>query len=66
MKASVDRAICQGHARCAVHAPEVFRLDGEGYSFVDNEVVPAGLEAAVRRAAASCPELAITVSEDAG
>jgi ferredoxin len=58
----VDPDRCQGHARCREICPEVFSLDDEGYSVVSAGEVPAGLEAKADRAAASCPERAITVT----
>lgn len=63
MRVSVDLDVCQGHARCARIAPEVFALDEAGYVVLLREDVPAGLEEAVRKAAAACPERAIAVEE---
>jgi ferredoxin len=40
----------------------VFELTDDGYSEVREPGIPPGLEAAVRAAAGSCPERAITVS----
>ncbi|MER9069766.1 ferredoxin [Mesorhizobium sp. M0902] len=31
MRIIVQNAKCQGHARCAVQAPDIFKLDDEGY-----------------------------------
>lgn len=62
MKVAVDPDRCQGHARCWEICPDVFSLDEEGHSVVSMNDVPAGLEAAVSRAAGNCPERAITVS----
>ena len=62
MKVTVDPDLCQGHAQCWDLCPEVFSLDEEGHSVVTAEEVPAGLEAKASRAAANCPERAITVS----
>jgi ferredoxin len=57
---------CQGHARCAAVAPELFDLDDEGYSFVlpgcetiaDND--DETLEIA-QLAVENCPEQAIEI-----
>jgi ferredoxin len=57
----VDRERCTGHGRCYALAPEVFDPDDGGYSVVRMQLIPAGLEQAARRAAANCPEDAITV-----
>jgi len=62
MKVTVDPDLCQGHARCWEICPEVFSLDDVGQATVSVDVVPAGLEAEVAKAASNCPERAITVS----
>lgn len=64
MKVRVDSDKCQGHARCGDAAPDIFQFDEWGHSRVVDENVPEGVEAAVRRAAAACPEHAITLEED--
>ncbi len=60
MNVTVDDESCRGHGVCTTICPEVFTLTDDGYSVVQSPDVPAGLEDAVRRAAASCPERAIT------
>ena len=62
MKVTVDPDRCQGHARCWEICPEVFSLDEVGHSVAAPGEVPAALEAEVTKAAANCPERAITVS----
>ncbi|MEE2852864.1 MAG: ferredoxin [Actinomycetota bacterium] len=65
MKVSVDSQRCQGHTLCAMIAPESFQLsDIDGSSSAVDEVVPADREDQVREAAQSCPEQAITVTDD--
>jgi ferredoxin len=61
MKVTVDADQCQGHARCWEICPEVFSLDEVGHATVAVDVVPAGLEAEVVKAASNCPERAISV-----
>jgi ferredoxin len=61
MKVTVDPDLCQGHARCWEICPEVFSLNEEGNSVVSAPEVPAGLEGRVEKAAANCPERAISV-----
>jgi ferredoxin len=63
MRIRVDRTVCQGHALCAMVAPDLFTLDDEGYSNVDETEVPAGLEDLAHRGMQTCPERAITVVE---
>ena len=60
MKVTVDPDRCQGHAQCWDICPEVFALDEEGHAVVAAGQVPAGFEAKASRAAANCPERAIT------
>lgn len=62
MRAAVDEDRCRGHGVCCAACPEVFTLTDDGYSEVREPDIRPGLEAAVRAAADSCPERAITVS----
>ena len=65
MRVRVDPEVCQGHGVCRMSAPELFHLRVEdGQAYVDSEEVPAGMEAAARLGADSCPERAITVCDD--
>lgn len=59
----VNPTKCCGYAICASLAPEVFKLDDEGFAYVDDERVPAGLEEKARAGAKSCPDKAIYVGE---
>jgi len=61
MRIHVDRSKCSGHALCAAAAPDLYTLDDDGYSTVDELDVPAGMEEAARRGMLTCPERAITV-----
>jgi ferredoxin len=64
---SADRERCQGHARCWEILPELFSIDGDGYSALGRGVpVPAGLEEQAQRAVASCPELALSIEPVSG
>jgi ferredoxin len=63
MRIRVDRTVCQGHALCAGVAPDLFTLDEEGYSNVDETEVPIELQDLARRGMQTCPERAITVVE---
>ena len=64
MKVSVDPEKCQGHNRCYSLAPELFDVDdlGNAHAIGDGHV-PAELADKARRAAANCPEYAITITE---
>ncbi|MFE9924516.1 ferredoxin [Streptomyces sp. NPDC005774] len=61
MKITVDTTACSGHARCAAAAPELFRLDDDGYALVIEGEVPKDLEEAARDGERACPERAITL-----
>jgi ferredoxin len=61
LKIHIDRSMCQDHALCATTAPELFTLDDDGYSNVDQLEVPAGMEELARRGVQSCPERAIEI-----
>jgi len=61
MRITVDQSRCQGHALCAMHAPELFDLDDGGHAVVVADLVPGGLDEAAYMAEAGCPEEAITV-----
>jgi ferredoxin len=65
MRLRIDAGLCQGHARCAALAPELFDLDDDGFGIVrpGRENVPDGdLQALL--AADNCPEQAIVVEPD--
>ncbi len=64
MNVQVDPDLCQGHTLCNMAAPDVFHLrDEDGHAYVAvTEFTPEIIEAA-KRAAATCPEQAITVTE---
>jgi ferredoxin len=62
VKVAVDEDRCRGHGVCCATCPEIFELTDDGYSEVLSPEVPAALALAVRAAADSCPERAITVS----
>jgi ferredoxin len=64
VKVSVDSERCQGHTLCAMIAPDSFELsDIDGTSSPVSEVVPSDQHDAVREAAHSCPEQAISIEE---
>jgi ferredoxin len=63
MRVTVDGDRCHGHQMCAIAAPEVFGSDEIGNAVVLLDPVPAGHEAAVRRAEANCPERAIILDD---
>jgi len=63
MKIHIDESKCQGHTLCVLAAPDLINLrEEDGHSYVLSEDVTPGQEAAVRAAAATCPEQAIKIS----
>jgi ferredoxin len=58
----VDRDKCCGYTTCSEICPEVYKLDEQGFAYVESDVVPRGLEAQAREGAESCPARAITLS----
>jgi len=64
MRVTVDPDVCQGHTLCALAAPGVFLLrEDDGHSYVAGPEVLPEVEEAVRKAAATCPEGAISLEE---
>jgi ferredoxin len=62
VRAAVDDDRCRGHSLCWSVCPEVFSISDDGYAVVEFAEVPAQFEAAVKDAAANCPERAITLT----
>jgi ferredoxin len=62
MRAIVDKDTCTGCQLCTEICPQVFRMEGD-VAFAYVTPVPAGLEAACREAADSCPVAAISLAE---
>jgi ferredoxin len=63
LKIRINKAACVGHARCAAVAPEIYKLDDEGYIQQEEIDVPPGMEKQAVRGARACPERIITVEE---
>jgi ferredoxin len=64
LKVKVDRERCQGHARCAALAPELFELDELGNAREKGDgSVPEALVEKAWLAKANCPEEAIEIEE---
>lgn len=63
LRIELDRAVCTGHGRCYVLAPEVFGPDDAGNGTVLLDVVSGAACAAAVTASENCPEGAITLIE---
>lgn len=62
MNVTVDREKCCGYGICAEICPSVYKLDEQGFVYLDSGVVPAGDEDAATEGADACPESAIVVT----
>ena len=65
MKVRLDKAKCVGHAQCYAVDPELFPIDDDGYSILEEHEVAPGDEDVTRDGVAACPELALIIDEDA-
>jgi ferredoxin len=63
MKVNVNFDLCSSNAVCMSIAPDVFEVRDDGYLYILNETPGEELWAAVREAAASCPNGAISIEE---
>jgi ferredoxin len=59
LRLRVNPITCTAHGMCAELLPELIELDDWGYPIIDGEPVPPELERLARRAAESCPTLAL-------
>jgi ferredoxin len=60
LRAVVDRNRCCGYGICAEVCPEVYKIDDQGFAYVDGDVPPE-LEDAAREGCDACPDEAIVV-----
>ena len=63
MKVSVNFDLCSSIGVCMSIAPDVFEVRDDGYLYVLNEQPGSDRAEAVREAAASCPNGAISIEE---
>jgi ferredoxin len=67
LRVRVNRARCQGHARCVALAPGLFEIDGDGFaSEIDGGLVPPRMIDQAYLARANCPEFAVEIAEAIG
>ena len=60
-KVIIERSRCCGYGLCAAICPDVYKLDANGIVYLENELVPEGMEDAAIEGAAACPAEAIRV-----
>lgn len=61
LKVEIDKAACCGYGICADICPQVYKLDANGIVYVDDVIVPQGLEESAREGADACPQAALKV-----
>lgn len=61
MRVRIDADACVGHGRCYALEPELFDSDDVGHAVALLDEVPEHLRAGAERAAANCPERAISL-----
>ena len=59
MRVQVDHEQCEGNARCAAAAPEIFEVRADERSYVLVDEVPQASVERVERAIRVCPKQAI-------
>lgn len=59
LKVVIDKPACCGYGLCAEICPQVYKLDANGMVYVDDPLVPDGLEAEAQEGADSCPQAAL-------
>ena len=62
-KLAVDWARCDGHGLCSAVAPEIIRLDANGFPAFPQTPLPPWLENGARKAVNVCPALALRLTE---
>ena len=63
MKIVLDRHACEGNARCAEVAPELFEVRDDDKAFIKLENPPASLQEKLKLAIKLCPRQAIGTEE---
>jgi ferredoxin len=61
MRVEIEREKCCGYGICAEICPSVYKLDDQGFVYIDSDLVPAGDEEAAEEGADACPEAALAV-----
>jgi ferredoxin len=59
LKVVINKSACCGYGICAEICPDVYKLDEHGMVYVDDEIVPEGMEALAREGADACPQSAL-------
>ena len=62
-RVEVDLDLCQGHAMCALEAPDFFRVPKRGAVEILDAEPPEDARAEIQRAIESCPTRALFITE---
>ena len=62
-KLALDWSRCDGHGLCSAVAPEIIRLDANGFPAFPQTPLPSWLENGARKAVNVCPALALRLVE---
>jgi ferredoxin len=63
MKVMIDTNLCHGNIVCVEVAPEIFKINREGFGEVYTDEIPADLVDKVNEAIEKCPRQAIKIVE---
>ena len=63
MKVTVDRDLCEGHARCVEAAPAVFEIDDDDEMHILNENPGEEQRRGIEAAVANCPRQALSLKD---
>lgn len=61
LKVVINKPACCGYGVCAEICPDVYKLDENGMVYVDDEIVPEGMEDAAQEGADACPQSALSI-----
>lgn len=61
LKVVINKPACCGYGVCAEICPEVYKLDENGFVYVESAIVPKELEEKAREGADACPQFALSV-----
>ena len=64
MKVRLERSKCAGHAQCYAVDSNLFPIDDEGYSTLQEHTVAPGDAQATRAGVDACPERALILEDD--
>lgn len=63
LKADVAKGACCAYGLCNEICPEVYKLDENGFVYIDADVIPEGMEDQAREGAMACPANVIELIE---